>query len=102
MSGHADATAYLVIRAERNAWRPPDPETGLRPVRGARVVALRQGRPAKLERDEVAVKVTVRLPTEAFEPLTPTAIVTVPTDLALRGPIEVNARDMNDEEVDGG
>ncbi|MBE9924452.1 hypothetical protein G8C93_00910 [Cellulosimicrobium cellulans] len=98
MSGHVDATAYLVVRADRQTWGRPDAESGLRPIESARVVALRQGRPAKLERDEVAVKVTVRLPVEAFEPLTPAAVVTVPTDLALRGPIEVDAVQANDEE----
>jgi len=95
MSGHVDATAYLVIHADRQTWGRPDAETGLNPIESARVVTLRQGRPAKLERDEVAVKVTVRLPFAAFEPLTPTAIVTVPTDLALRGTIEVDATDAN-------
>lgn len=98
MSGHVDATAYLIVHADRSQYAFRHPDTGLRPVQAARVVALRQGRPAKLERDEVAVKVTVRLPVEAFEPLTPTAIVTVPTDLALRGPIEVDAVQANDEQ----
>jgi hypothetical protein len=94
--GFVDAAAYLVIEGARSRYLPLDTETGLRRVDGARVVAMRVGRPTRLERDQVAVKVTVRLPAAAFDPLQPTALITVPEDLIQRGPIEVDAADATD------
>lgn len=94
--GFVDAAAYLVVEGTRSRYRPVDPENGLRRVDGARIFAMRVGRPTRLERDQVAVKVTVRLPAAAFDPLQPTALITVPEDLIQRGPIEVDAADATD------
>lgn len=91
--GFVDATAYLVVEGTRRRYGAVNRETGLRPIDNARVAALRIGRPSRLERDQVAVKVTVRLPAAAFDPLQPTALITVPEDLIQRGPIEVDAGD---------
>lgn len=87
----AKATAYLIIEATRG-YGLRDPETGLRPVTSARVVASRANRPAKLERDQVAVKVTVDVPDQAFAPIMPAALVVVPTDLVQRA-VVVDAQD---------
>lgn len=86
---------YLIVEAKRG-YGPRDPETGLRPVHEGRVVASRTNRPAKLEIDQIAVKVTLDVPGSAFDPVMPTAVVTIPEDLALRGPIEVEADDANE------
>lgn len=96
MSTHR-ATAYLIVRADRR-YGVTDPETGLRSVTSIKVAGSRAGRPSRLERDEIAVKVTVEIPDAAFAPFTPAALVVVPADLALPGPIEVEATDANPEE----
>jgi hypothetical protein len=94
MTAHR-ATAYLIVKAERSRYVSADRETGLRPVGAVKIIGSRQGRPAKLERDEVAIKVTVEIPDAAFQPFSPSALVVVPTDLALPGPIGVEAVDAN-------
>lgn len=91
-------TTYLIVEAKR-AYGLTNPETGLKPVNEVRVVGSRTNRPAKLERDQIAVKVTIAVPDSAFNPVTPTAVVTIPGDMALRGPIEVEADDANEEQT---
>lgn len=71
-----DATAYLIIEGERYRW---DSEGA--PVRGARIAGSRKKKPSQLTGDQVVVKVTVRLPKAAFEPLRPEALVVVPEEL---------------------
>jgi hypothetical protein len=88
-------TTYLIVEARRSIYPPVDPETGLRQVGSVHVVGQRVSRPAKLARDQVAVKVTLEVPNEIFNPITPSAVVTIPTDLALRLPVEVEAEDAN-------
>lgn len=90
------ATTYLVLEASRYRYGRPDPETGLKPVDSIRVVASRVNRPAQLERDQVAIKVTVEVPEGAFDPITPAALVVVPEDLIDRRPIDVEAEDATD------
>lgn len=92
------ATAYLTIQAVRYRYGRPDPETGMLKITGAKVVKSTQSRPERLERDQIAVKVTVEIPEAAFDPISPAAVIVVPTDLALRGPIDVEALDANPEE----
>lgn len=94
----AKATAYLIIEATRG-YGLRDPETGLRPVTSARVVASRANRPAKLERDQVAVKVTVDVPDQAFAPIMPAALVVVPDDLIQRS-VEVEAHNAGEADND--
>lgn len=71
-----DATAYLIIEGERYRWDPASA-----PVRGARIAGSRKKKPTQLTGDQVVVKVTVRLPKAAFEPLRPEALVVVPEEL---------------------
>ena len=82
------ATAYITVRALRTRFGRADPETGLRPVIGAKVVNVTQARPQHLNADEVAVTVTLELPAEVYEPIMPAALVVVPADLVQR-PVEV-------------
>lgn len=65
----------------------------------SKITNSRQSRPPRLERDEIAVKVTVEIPDVAFQPFSPSALVVVPTDLALPGPIGVEAEDANGDEA---
>ena len=80
-----DATVHLIIEGKRWGYKNE--------IQSARVVASRTGKPAKLGKDQVAVKVTVRIPTSVFDPLQPEAVVIVPEGSALRGPIETVALD---------
>ena len=86
------ATAYLVIEGKRNQYLRADQETGLRPLEdAARVAEMRVNRPRVLKRDQIAVKVTVEIPKAAFDPIAPAALIVVPDDLVIHGPIEVQA-----------
>lgn len=87
----ATATTYLIVEASRR-YGPRDAETGLRPITSARVVGSRANRPAQLELDQVAIKVTVEVPDAAFAPITPAALVVVPEDLIQRA-VVVEAHD---------
>lgn len=80
MSQMRDGTAYLQVR------RAPGWGASLR------VVKSTQRRPEVIEPGCVVVKIVLRLPSEAFEPLSPEAVVTVPTELVQRT-IEVEAVD---------
>jgi hypothetical protein len=96
VSNHT-ATAYLVISGKRG-YGAPNRETGLRPITEVSIAALRKGRPRTLDPDEIVVKIRVQVPDDAFDPITPDALIVVPADLTLRGPIEVEATDANEEE----
>ncbi|QCG77794.1 hypothetical protein QLQ77_gp48 [Gordonia phage Reyja] len=62
------ATAYLVLKARRSSYFKGD--DGLKQVEGVSVTAVRQNRPARLERDEITVRVTVAVDDSAFSPVT--------------------------------
>lgn len=72
-----DGTAYLQVRPGRY---PTD----------LRVIKATQRRPDVVEADCVVVKVRLRIPAKAFDPLQPEAVVTVPEDL-VQHPVEVEA-----------
>lgn len=91
------ATTHLILEARRSPYGRNNPETGLKPILAVRVVGSRAGRPERLTRDQIAVKVTVEIPESAFEPLRPTALVVVPESLIHRAPIEVEAADATEE-----
>jgi hypothetical protein len=88
MAEYVDATAFIVVKAQRGAYRI----NGKRPVYSAKITQSRQSRPPKLGAEEVAVKVTVRLPKAAFDPLEPEALVVVPEEL-VQHVVEVEAQE---------
>lgn len=100
MPDNLDATGYLVLQANRSRYGTLN-AAGLRGVNGAKIVAFRSNRPAKLERDQIAVRVTVRVPDVVFDPISPDALIVVSEDLVKRGPIEVEAIDANEVESNG-
>ena len=65
--------AYLVIAAKRRYW-------GDKGLNSGRVARATVGKPGKLLRDEIAVKVRIVVPVECFEPLnlTDAGLVQVP------------------------
>ena len=87
-------TAYLVVQGDRRKWGSPNKETGLKPLEGARVVAVRRNRPEGLTADQVAVRVRLVLPAAIFDPPAPVATVVVPAELVQR-PVTVEAQDVD-------
>lgn len=74
-----DATFYAQVEPEWRTW-------GYQPngdpvLTGAKVVTITQQRPKKPKPGTVMVKLTLRLPANAFLPLRPEAIVVVPETL---------------------
>lgn len=76
-----EATAYLQVRRWSNSWRWE-----------ARVIKATQRRPEVVEDGCIVVKVRLRIPFEAWDPLAPEAVIDVPADL-IQHPIEVEAAD---------
>jgi len=71
-----DATFYAQVVPE---WSPyPRAVDGKPRLRGARVVRITQARPQQPRPGVVVVKLTLRLPESAFQPLQPAAVVVVP------------------------
>ena len=57
--------------------------------RDLRPSSVRMGKPATLKRDEIAVRLTVEIPDEAFQPLEPTAVITIPLERTRPPVVEV-------------
>jgi len=83
VNDYVDATAYLTIEGERSRY-------GSKGVLRAKVARTTQGKPATLTADQIAVKVTVRMPARAFDALQPEAVIIVPEEL-VQQPVEVEA-----------
>lgn len=83
MSENVDAIGYLVVEGIRYRY-------GDKPVRGAKIARVTRNKPSTLSADQVAVRVTVRIPAAAFEPLQPAALVIVPEEL-VQHPVEAEA-----------
>ena len=92
MSASIDAPVYLQVEPRDRAY---DPTTGRWDgrARSAAVVGMTVNRPEKPRRGVVVVKVVLRIPAAAFDPLRPEAVVTIPADLTEPHPIEVTADD---------
>lgn len=91
------ATAYVELKASRRRYGSPDPRTGLMPIEEVKAVYLRQGQPGTLKRDEIAIKVSIQVPQNLFDPISPEALVVLPSGLAIRGPVEVVAVDAGED-----
>jgi len=74
-----DAKGFLIVEADRRAGR----------IMRAKIAGLRAKRPARLELDQVAIEVTVRLPVGVFDPLKPAALIVVPEEYAQRAELTV-------------
>jgi hypothetical protein len=87
-----DVPVYLQIEPRDRAYNY-DTRRYDGPPRSAAVVATTVKRPTKPKAGTVVVKVTLRIPAPAFEPLRPEAVVVIPTDLTDPHPVEVEAQD---------
>ncbi|MGH3955919.1 MAG: hypothetical protein ACRDTI_18000 [Mycobacterium sp.] len=84
MTTHA-ATGYLILEAQRGYWTGDD---GLRQVNGVRIVGFRKGRPAKLARDQITVKVAITLDAAEFSPITAELALTLDPSRVIHPVIE--------------
>lgn len=83
-----DATFYAQVEPEWSRYRSSNGERGLD---GAKVVTITQKRPTKPRGGTVTVRLTIRVPSAAFLPLRPEAIVVIPEDMTEVNPVEVEA-----------
>ena len=75
--------AYLIIEADRYGYTT-DKRTGLQRIHRKRVVRARATRPTELEKDQIAVLVTLEVPDELFNPAVTMQTATVkPENLIL-------------------
>lgn len=76
----AKGTFIVIVRRVQGApYRVPT----LRPV------GTRLEKPGSLKRDEIAVKLTIEIPDEAFTPLEPAAIIVIPLERTRPPMVEV-------------
>lgn len=87
---HVDATFYAQVEPEWQNYVKPD---GTRNLWGAKVVNITQKRPNRPKGGTVLVKLTIRVPEAAFQPLRPEAVVVIPEDMTVVEPLEVFAGD---------
>lgn len=87
MSKTHDATFYVQIERKKR----PQYRTGKGYV-SASAVKITQDPPTSLAKDTVSVKLTVQLPDAAFDPITPSAVVTVPDSL-VQHPLHIIVED---------
>jgi hypothetical protein len=93
-----DATFYAQVEPEWSSYVQAD---GQRRLKGAKVMRITQSRPARPVGGTVLVKLTLRLPTGAFLPLRPEAVVVIPDSLTEANPVEVIAEDPHRPADDG-
>jgi hypothetical protein len=84
----AKTSFYVQLEPEFYAHRGIDGERALRAIRAERITKRRPVQPLP---GVVTVKLTVDIPDEAFYPLRPEAVVTIPAELTQTSPVEVTA-----------
>lgn len=88
--GYHDAEAWLQVSGKvRDKWDTPS-GTYKQGVDSIKVEAMTQSRPNPPRKGCIAVKVTLRIPDGAFLPFSPEAVITVPENMVVRGPIEAD------------
>lgn len=91
MTDYVTATAYAVVKGKRATYGPTNPVTGMKRIHAASIKRIVQNAPVRLDEDEVCVKIQIKVPAAVFDPLMPSAVITVPEDLVERGPIIIEA-----------
>jgi hypothetical protein len=81
-----DATFHVQLDP---VWSQYDDEK----VIGAKAARMTLGKPDQPRGGAVMVKLTVRLPKQAFLPLRPEAVIIIPAERIIATPIEVTAED---------
>lgn len=89
-AGTVDTTFYLQVDP---VWSHYNPEK----VVGAKANRITLNKPGRPRGGAVVVKLTVRLPEEAFLPLQPEAVIIIPADMIQSSSIEVTASSPRDD-----
>jgi len=90
MGESVEASGYIVVKGNRR-YGAMNGTTGMRNVADVRLDRMLTNRPASLAADEVAVRVKIVLPVEAFDPPSPSVVVVVPMELVQQPEITVEA-----------
>jgi hypothetical protein len=85
MTDTVTATGYVVLKAVRSRY-------GKQEVREAKVAKVTQSRPS-MGTDEIAVKLSIRVPIAAFGPFAASAVIDVPAELIAENNVEVEAQE---------
>lgn len=88
---YVDATFYAQVEPEWSTWQTDNDGHPL--VCGAKLARTTQKKPEAQRGGTVLVKLTMRIPTAAFMPLRPAAVVVIPEDMTAVEPVEVVAED---------
>lgn len=88
--GYHDAEAWLQVSGKvHDKWDSPS-GTYKPAVDDIKVEAMTKSRPNPPRKGCIAVKVTLRIPDGVFLPFSPEAVITVPENMVVRGPIEAD------------
>lgn len=88
---YVDATFYVQLRPEWSRYW--EDAAGNRVLSGAALANATIKRPLKQQPGTVLLKLTVRVPSGAFLPLSPEAVVVIPEGMTVVEPVEVEAGD---------
>lgn len=89
------ATFYVQIEPEWSSWMT-DGE-GEKVLESATAVRLTKKRPDRPKPGTVTAKLTMVLPSNAFLPLRPAAVITVPADALETNPLEITVENPEDD-----
>lgn len=88
----AQGTFYLQL-APLYGWSPRASDDD-KPINGLKAVGLTQKKPARPFANTIVVKLTVEVPAEAFRPLAPEAVITIPASLIQSPALQVMAEEL--------
>lgn len=100
MSDTVKTTVYLQVRPEYARWVSASQRDKPASIDGAKVVSSTQNKSSRPQPGTVEVKLTIELPKRAFMALTPEAVVVIPDSLTQPHPVQVEALDANESEVE--
>lgn len=86
MAETVTATGYVVVKGIRARYGDHD-------VRSGKALRVTAGRPT-LHTDEIAVKLSIKVPVAAFGPFEAAAVVEIPEDLIAANNVEVVAESL--------
>lgn len=88
----SDAEFYVHLQPDFSNYV----QDGRRAITGVRATRITQSRPSKPAPNTVLIRLTVRVPDAAFQPLEPQAVVVVPEEF-VEHPIEVIAQPRDEQ-----
>lgn len=92
---HVEATMFVQVAPEFHRWLTD--AAGNRLLEGAKLANATIKAPERQKAGTVLLKLTVRVPSGAFLPLAPQAVVVIPEGMTVTEPIEVEAGDPGDD-----